>query len=303
MSTYNRGYIIERALKSIQNQEFQEWECIIIDDRSTDNTEQIIKNYMESDSRFFYIKKSLSLPKGISASRNIGLKLAKGKYYLFVDDDDIIHPALLKIIYNLFSKHNNVDFIHYKLKQFKGDFDERLLEPIKNINYREIFPPIWPKIITGKIPMASCSVVWNSKYLRKDFFDETLLYGEEREYFSRIAVNNPQIKGLIVDNELYFNWKHDESNTGVFHRGDEKYIKAYFMVFEKILIHVLKKDKFVYEIRKFYYDFIIRNKQYKLLKQIISKNIKYLFEFIFYKIKVELKHFLIVLKIYRFIKN
>lgn len=82
---YNGEKSIERCLRSIQNQSYPNLEIIVINDGSTDHTEKIIEKYASSDERFHYIKKENS---GVSHSRNLGIKAAKGDYLQFVDSDD-----------------------------------------------------------------------------------------------------------------------------------------------------------------------------------------------------------------------
>lgn len=84
MPTYNRAKTIERAVYSILNQTYQDFEIIIIDDNSNDNTEQIIKEI--NDERIRYIKNSVN--KGANESRNIGVREAKGDFIAFQDSDD-----------------------------------------------------------------------------------------------------------------------------------------------------------------------------------------------------------------------
>ncbi len=84
---FNQGKYLEECLYSVANQTFIDWECLMINDGSTDNTEEICKSWLKKDSRFKYIKKENS---GVSASRNQGLNLAKGEWILFLDGDDYI---------------------------------------------------------------------------------------------------------------------------------------------------------------------------------------------------------------------
>ncbi len=90
--TYNRGYILEQAIASVQNQTYPEIEILVVDDGSTDNTEQIVSQI--SDSRIRYIKNPKNC--GVSHTRNLGIAAAKGKYIAFQDSDDIWKPDKLE---------------------------------------------------------------------------------------------------------------------------------------------------------------------------------------------------------------
>lgn len=87
IATYNREAFIAEAIESILNQTYKDWEMIIIDDASEDKTEEIVKKYINNDSRIKYFKNEKNL--GIAKSRNRGLNLAEGIYIAPLDSDDI----------------------------------------------------------------------------------------------------------------------------------------------------------------------------------------------------------------------
>ena len=82
--TYNRAHLIGRAIQSVLNQTYQDFELFVVDDGSTDNTEEVIKSFR--DERIRYIRHEKN--KGGSAARNTGIKAARGKYIAFQDSDD-----------------------------------------------------------------------------------------------------------------------------------------------------------------------------------------------------------------------
>lgn len=84
--TYNRAHLIGRAIQSVLNQTYKDFEVIIVDDGSTDNTEDIIKEFQKKDKRIKYIRHDKN--KGGSAARNTGIKVARGEYIAFQDSDD-----------------------------------------------------------------------------------------------------------------------------------------------------------------------------------------------------------------------
>ncbi len=86
---YNQGAFLAETLDSVWAQTYENWECIIVNDGSTDNTEDIALAYCKKDKRFVYVKKENG---GLSSARNAGLEVAKGDYIQFLDSDDLIHP-------------------------------------------------------------------------------------------------------------------------------------------------------------------------------------------------------------------
>jgi glycosyltransferase involved in cell wall biosynthesis len=82
--TYNRGHLIGRAIQSVLNQTYSDFELIVVDDRSTDNTEKVVKSIKDKRIRYIQHEKN----KGGAAARNTGIKAARGKYIAFQDSDD-----------------------------------------------------------------------------------------------------------------------------------------------------------------------------------------------------------------------
>ena len=100
--TYNRGHFIKNAINSLLNQNFLYFEIIIIDDASSDATQDIINGI--KDSRLRYFKNEINQERCVS--RNKGIELAKGEYICFLDSDDYHLPNHLQTIYNSIEKHN-----------------------------------------------------------------------------------------------------------------------------------------------------------------------------------------------------
>src|SRR5690349_3602213 len=89
--TYNRAQFIARAVDSVLEQTYKDFEIIVIDDGSSDNTQEILKAY-EGKIRYVYQQN-----KGISAARNRGIQEAKGEYIAFLDSDDVWKPEKLSV--------------------------------------------------------------------------------------------------------------------------------------------------------------------------------------------------------------
>ena len=86
LATRNRAHLIGRAIQSVLDQTFQDWELVVIDDASQDKTEGTIKAWQAKDQRIFYFKNDFQ--SGIAKSSNKGLNITKGKYIAIIDDDD-----------------------------------------------------------------------------------------------------------------------------------------------------------------------------------------------------------------------
>jgi glycosyltransferase involved in cell wall biosynthesis len=92
---FNREGFIKQTLQSLQDQTYKNWEAIIIDDGSTDNSHQIINDFCAQDKRIRFFLRN-RLPKGAPVCRNIGIEKARGEYIIFLDSDDILAPYCLE---------------------------------------------------------------------------------------------------------------------------------------------------------------------------------------------------------------
>ena len=97
---YNRADLIIQTLESISNQTHENFECLIIDDGSEDDTENVVKGFVESDTRFQFFKRPSNKVKGPNACRNYGFEKATGDFIYFFDSDDFLkEKALFSLVY------------------------------------------------------------------------------------------------------------------------------------------------------------------------------------------------------------
>ncbi len=116
---YNVEKYIERTLRSLMKQTFKNFETIIINDGSTDNTEKIIQEVLQNAN--FQWKLINQENQGVSAARNRGIIESKGEYISFLDADDYYHPIFLEKMYNKTKEKNyDVIFCNYALVTEKG---------------------------------------------------------------------------------------------------------------------------------------------------------------------------------------
>ena len=119
--TFNRAALIEETLQSVVSQTYLNWECIVVDDGSLDNTRQIIKKWTNRDNRFQYI---LCENKGVSNARNIGIQTSKGEFIQFLDSDDILETNKLKFQISILNNNTNIDIVYGSSRYFfDGDFE------------------------------------------------------------------------------------------------------------------------------------------------------------------------------------
>lgn len=115
---YNQGKFLNETLESVYKQTYTDWECIVVDDGSTDNTREIAEQWAEKDVRFKYFYKDNS---GVSSARNYGIEKAKGNYFQFLDSDDLLHKTKLEVSINEVKSNNDVTIVITNFKMISAD--------------------------------------------------------------------------------------------------------------------------------------------------------------------------------------
>ena len=158
MPTYNAVKYIQGAVESVLRQTYTDWELLIVDDGSTDGTEQMIQNLIKMDERVKLVKNRENI--GVAETRNRGVELAKGEWIAFLDSDDIWHPNKLQEQLELYQR-NGMPFIFTG----SGFMDENG----KLLNYELSVPQIIGYRELLKQNVISCSSVLIKKELAKKY--------------------------------------------------------------------------------------------------------------------------------------
>ena len=160
LPTFNSYDYLRNAIISIVNQTFIEWELIIIDNYSSDNTIKLIKSFNDSRIKFYKIRN-----KGIHAkSRNFGIKKALADWVCFIDSDDTWYANKLEITKNYIDKYNS-DLLYHSLNFINKNF-LFLKKPIADKN-NEIVKPIFKDFVKNGNGIGQSSVVVKKKMLKK----------------------------------------------------------------------------------------------------------------------------------------
>lgn len=125
---YNQAPYLPDALQSIIGQEYKNWECIIINDGSTDNSEEVALEWIKKDKRFKYFFKENS---GVSDTRNFGIKNSTGKYILPLDGDDKISSSYLQKAVEILEADPEVKIVYSNLILFGVKNEKRIFPPYK----------------------------------------------------------------------------------------------------------------------------------------------------------------------------
>lgn len=118
--SYNQGSFLSEALDSVLAQTYSNWECIIVDDGSQDNTAEIVKAYCEKDARIRYVYQDNC---GVSAARNNGVAHSKGEFILPLDGDDKIAPEFLELTLREIIKDRNIRVVYTDVQYYDARND------------------------------------------------------------------------------------------------------------------------------------------------------------------------------------
>ncbi len=178
---YNKQAVIARTIESILSQSYINWELIIVDDGSTDGSDEVVRLYL-GDQRIRYIRKPNG---GVSSARNRGIKEAKGEWICYIDADDYFLPEGLKTMVELAEKYNvkvaaGRFLIEIKKKRFPGVNGKR--EGVLEDNFKEWF-------FNRVIPRAGAAV-FHAELLKSHLFDETLSRYEDAKSLFEILREN-----------------------------------------------------------------------------------------------------------------
>ena len=180
--TYNRAHLIGRAIQSVLNQTYQDFELIVVDDGSTDNTEDIIRQFQEKDKRIRYIKHDKN--KGGSAARNTGIKNSVGKYIAFQDSDDEWLPKKLEKQMKIFKKESpNLGIVYTGFYRIKDS--EKKYIPSHEIVKKE--GRIYEELLKGNFITTQSILVRKECFKKVGIFDENLPRLQDWELVMRLS--------------------------------------------------------------------------------------------------------------------
>jgi glycosyltransferase involved in cell wall biosynthesis len=200
-ATYNRAYILDKAIKSVQNQLIKEWELIIIDDGSTDNTAETVHCFANEDSRIKYHYQQNSER---SAARNKGIQLAQGDYICFLDSDDQFEENHLSGLKSCIK--TNADKNQSILAVFSKIVDENGIQigfSTIETGENDLETVVLNTITPGQICVPR-------SLLQENNFNEKIRISEDTELLYRLVMNN---RLVVVDQYSLVYVKHNDNSV------------------------------------------------------------------------------------------
>jgi glycosyltransferase involved in cell wall biosynthesis len=184
---FNQQEFIAETLDSVLDQTYGEWECIVVDDGSTDGSAAVIEQYAKKDRRFQSLKKTNG---GVAAARNFGFAHASGELFVPLDGDDKIHPDFLQRAVECFNAHPDTDLVHTGTQRIG---ESRKIWRLPEYSYEKL---LWQNMIVN-----------TTMYRREAFFGvggyaSEMVHGfEDWEFYVRLL--HPKSRVRFVDAPLY----------------------------------------------------------------------------------------------------
>lgn len=203
--TYNRAHLIGETLDSIMSQTHTHWECLVVDDGSTDYTHELVAKYCTKDDRFKYLKRPDNRPKGGNAARNYGFENSNGEFIQWFDDDDVMGKNYLSERLNLFSENT-------KAVICSGFCTDENLNVLNEISLKTEVN-VYKEYALWRFEMYTPSVLFKKESLGDKPLNETISRGQETEFFTRFFFQLKQDDYVIVNTPLFYYRQHSKSKT------------------------------------------------------------------------------------------
>jgi glycosyltransferase involved in cell wall biosynthesis len=194
---YNYGRFLGDTLDSLIEQTYNHWECIIVDDGSTDTTRSIAESYVSRDDRIKYFFQANG---GLSAARNTGLRRANGEYIQLLDADDLLTSRKLDIQVSILEENTIVDIVYGNVFLFEKKISA--LDKAQQIHLQTPESgsgmPVLLSLVKDNMFLVHCALFRSSILQEIGFFNESMITCEDWNFWFRCAVFN---KNFLYTNE------------------------------------------------------------------------------------------------------
>ncbi len=203
---YNREELLPETLNSIIDQTFKDWECILIDDCSTDDSLKVLGEYEKTDDRFKSFVRPSTLKRGANACRNYGFLQSTGSYIKWFDSDDIMLPNHLEVAYETLIE-NNLDFVVSESLNFDHDTKEFLGKPYEFDKDQVIFTA--ENVALNRMGWITDDFLGTLEFVKNIKFNENIIDGDEYNFFIKLL--QQPYNGIFIDEVLTHRRVHEGS--------------------------------------------------------------------------------------------
>lgn len=221
---YNQGKYVADAIKSLIDQTYVHWKCVVINDGSSDNSDKVIREAIGDDDRFVYINQA---NKGVAASRNLGARIFKSEYIMFLDADDMLERTYLEKGITFMDEHKEYTMFHARAKMI--NLEDGSEKPLYGWKFR------YPYFLLH----CTCYI---TNIQRKEAFDATdgfdpmLDWMEDWEYLIRLLDGDKKVYNS--DEFLFIYRYHPDSRSTSDHTAEEA---------QRVRTIIYNKNKEIYD--------------------------------------------------------
>ena len=216
---YNRASLIGETLDSIIIQSYKNWECIVVDDGSSDYTLELVSLYCEKDSRIKYLKRPNNRKKGANTCRNYGFEQSKGEYIQWFDSDDLMVPNFLLSKISVLEK-SNADYVISKTQNFQDPNVDHVINENENYYQFDKFEVNGFNYVSQRINWLTPDLMIRRKLAIKIIFNTKMNSSQEYNFFSKLTcINN---NAVVIDEFLTLRRVHDDSIRARFNNDPDK---------------------------------------------------------------------------------
>ncbi|HTE24076.1 glycosyltransferase family 2 protein [Flavitalea sp.] len=185
---YNVGAYLDETLESVLNQSYENWECIVVNDGSPDNTAEVGLKWEQKDKRFIYLELENG---GVERARNKGIEIAKGEFILPLDGDDKLAPTFLEKTLKVFTDAPDTMLVYCLVEQFG---DKQGILHMKDFNLHNL----------AVLNMIVCTALYRkSEWVRTGGYDEKVKYHlEDWEFWINMLKDGGTV--VRIDEPLFF---------------------------------------------------------------------------------------------------
>jgi len=219
---YNQAHYLDDCLQSVLNQKYSNWECIIVNDGSPDNTEEVAIKWQQKDQRFIYTYKENG---GLCSARNHGIKIARGKYILPLDSDDKVENDYIRRGLKVIENNKNIGVVYCK-SRFFGAINRNWIKPK----------------FDKKLQLCENLIFCSGIYLKSDWeavggYDENMKHGwEDWEFWINLLYSQGK-EAYKLDYVGFYYRQKDASMITSLNNSEPKQLELLNYIYNKHKVH------------------------------------------------------------------
>jgi len=274
---YNKAPFLKETLDSILNQTYTKWECIVVDDHSTDDSWGILQEYAKKDGRFQVLRRPKNLPKGGNASRNYAFKISKGAYINWFDSDDIMFDNFIEVKVRQLELLD-VDAVVSRLLCFENDVKDSFY-----IEWIPEFQNLRIDYLIKDIHFSTPGPLFKKSFLEgKKLFNKRIKIGQEKEFFFRLLLSGMRVH--VLEEKLMY-YRMLQNSKARWYPKNNMQVETnyqYLLISKSLLLKgrlPMELKIFVLKKLKRFFGYMIKEKNFKYLPEWLFTAVLFIIRF------------------------